>query len=246
MCLAISELLKKETLSIQETGNNTGIFSGVLNTAFSDLAGISESGSMNVAAGDKVFATYRDPQNLENISGTISVVATATAKDGRDGILTLTPSSFIVGSDVTIEVADADQNAAAGAAEKVSVTVTNTRTNELQAIELTETGPNTGIFREKLGTTDQTTSGKITAKGGDELTAAYVDTVTSSGTETTRTASTTAINPIWAFTVSASVNPTNLDAPGLTDLRNQRSQQRQHDAYRPLSGRTSQRKMAAY
>ncbi|MBT8099557.1 MAG: hypothetical protein KJO82_07385, partial [Gammaproteobacteria bacterium] len=51
-----------ETVTLTETGANTGVFAGVLPTTFAATAGASNSGNMNGDEGDTLTASYEDAQ----------------------------------------------------------------------------------------------------------------------------------------------------------------------------------------
>ncbi|MGB3740139.1 MAG: hypothetical protein WA948_12405 [Pontixanthobacter sp.] len=103
---------------------------------------------------------------------------------GSDAQLTA-PLSRKIGNTVTIEVTDSDRNQRSAFADTLSVSVRNTRTGEIETVTLTETGPNTGIFRASLATTNAdrgpNNNGSMSARTGDVLETIYNDATNSTG-----------------------------------------------------------------
>lgn len=97
---------------------------------------------------------------------------------GTDAQLTAPPVRT-VGQTVTIDVADADQNTRASVRDSFTVTVRNQTTGETEPLLLTETGPNTGIFRAILPTQDggpgPNNNGTINGRAGQRLEITYQD-----------------------------------------------------------------------
>ncbi|MCX6049084.1 MAG: hypothetical protein NT075_28620, partial [Chloroflexi bacterium] len=86
---------------------------------------------------------------------------------------------YLENGTVYVQVNDADQNANTSAAETVSVNLVNSNTSDVEALTLTETGVNTGIFRGNMPssiTAGQTSGdGTLYAKAGDSVAATYTD-----------------------------------------------------------------------
>ncbi|TCD04310.1 hypothetical protein EYB45_08695 [Erythrobacteraceae bacterium CFH 75059] len=103
---------------------------------------------------------------------------------GSDGVLTA-PLARRVGDAVEIEVIDADRNTRAAAVDTLTVTVTNRTTGEQETVVLSETGPNTGIFRAALPTqsapSGSSGDGVMAALPGQILRTSYADTLNTGG-----------------------------------------------------------------
>lgn len=209
-----------ETITLVETGVNTGVFTVSLNTAFGAAAGANNSAVMNCISGDTISAVYSD--TLTAAGGTGSSTASTLVSGGSDGIITLTASA-LPGQTVTVSVADQDLNANAAAVETVVVTVANTTTGESESITLTETGANTGIFTGTAATAfgaaaGATGDGAINTTAGQNLVATYNDALTTAGGAATVTASTAITGGATAtLTATASIYPGGAVALTLTD-----------------------------
>ncbi|NTV13678.1 MAG: hypothetical protein HGA96_07095, partial [Desulfobulbaceae bacterium] len=99
--------------------------------------------------------------------------------------LNTTAVNFQEGDTIGLRVTDNDQNLNTGAADTLSVTVTNTTSGELETVSLTETGVNTGIFQGTLATSTSSAdtgniSGKLYMVLGDNIKAEYTDPFTGS------------------------------------------------------------------
>ena len=55
-----------ETITLTETGVDTGVFEGTVNTVFGDIAGTDNDGIFNTQAGDTVTVTYDDELDRSN------------------------------------------------------------------------------------------------------------------------------------------------------------------------------------
>jgi uncharacterized repeat protein (TIGR01451 family) len=69
---------EQETVSLTETGVNTGVFSTTLGTALGTDAGSAGDGSLNVAGGHRLVATYQDA--LTSTGGSATRTATGTVQ----------------------------------------------------------------------------------------------------------------------------------------------------------------------
>lgn len=104
---------------------------------------------------------------------------------GIDGSLSVS-GPFTAGNPLTILLSDADLNTDPGAVETVTITVSNQDTGESEQVTLTETSANSGIFTAALSTADADgpgadNDGTLNLRGGQTLSAAYLDTLTSTG-----------------------------------------------------------------
>ena len=191
-----------EAVTLTETGVNTGIFTGTLPTLFGATAGTNNSGSLNTQATDTVTVTYSDA--LTATSTTATPTATDTVSGGVTGTVTITPTSG-PGDTLTIAVTDADLNTSTTTAQTVVVTAVNSVTGESEAVTLTETGPNTGIFSGTLATAagaaaGTNNSGSMNTKAADTVVVTYNDTLAANGGPAAPTATdiVTANNPLVA------------------------------------------------
>ena len=138
-----------------------------------------------------------------NGSGNDYGTATVSPR-GTDATIDITDTS-IPGDTLSVTVTDGDRNADPAAAETVTATVVNNATGETETITLTETGPNTGIFRGTIATVGGSTAGAngdgvLVTRAGDTVTASYQDTWTSTGTPATRTDTGTVTGAILRIT----------------------------------------------
>ena len=87
-------------------------------------------------------------------------------------------ASYVVGDTVYVTVEDADENRTPGVADTIvgAVVVENPRTGAKVTVDLTETGPDTGIFLSEPITTGEEGSGAMMiVEPGDTLKATYTD-----------------------------------------------------------------------
>jgi YD repeat-containing protein len=90
-------------------------------------------------------------------------------------------TSYEIGTDdAYVTVTDSDQNRDSNLAETVSVVITCTSSGDSETITLTETGNNTGVFRNTTGINSALPpatqeNGIIEASNGDVITATYTD-----------------------------------------------------------------------
>ncbi|MCK5913202.1 MAG: OmpA family protein, partial [Desulfuromusa sp.] len=93
--------------------------------------------------------------------------------------LTLNPTGvFHVGEPLFLRITDGDQNLDPTLAETIIVTVTAAETGDREVLQLTETGPDTGIFTGYLGSTADpagSDNGLISLVANGTLTAHYAD-----------------------------------------------------------------------
>jgi large repetitive protein len=202
-----------ETVTLTETGVNTGIFTGSLATTFGAIAGANDSGTLNTQAADTITVTYNDA--LSSTGTAVARTATDTVSGGVTGIVSITPTSK-PGDTLTISVADADLNTSSTTAQTVVVTAVNAVTGESEQVTLTETGPNTGSFSGALVTATGATagannSGTMNTKSGDTVVVTYNDAKAANGgpAAPTATDTVTSFNPLVATndSVTGLINP---------------------------------------
>lgn len=184
---------ESETLTLTETGPNTGVFTAVLATIFGSTAGPNNDGNLVVQGGDTVRATYNDAVN--NAGNPATVTADTAVTSGVSGTLTSLPASINPGAAVTLTLTDNDLNTNPATAQTATLTTVNSRTGESELLTYTETGANTGVFTSTLPTVfnaaaGANNSGSMNCQSGDQLTTTYNDALTVSGTTATVTATT--------------------------------------------------------
>lgn len=182
---------ESELLTYTENGPNTGVFTASLPTAFSAAAGSNNSGTMNCMASDSLSTTYADALTGPGTTATIS--ASTLVNGGGDGVL-ITTASIIPGQSVTVTLIDTDLDTTA-AADTFTITLTDTSTGESETVILTETGGGTSVFTATVPTVFNLAAGAnndgvFNVQSGHIVSGTYVDTVTSSGGQTTSTATT--------------------------------------------------------
>ncbi|MBW3650443.1 MAG: Ig-like domain-containing protein, partial [Actinobacteria bacterium] len=172
------------TVTLTETGPDTGVFSGA-----ASLSTAASSGTkLQVAPGATVTATYNEP----NASGTGTTARAATATMAINGGVAFNGGSYQLTGTPTVTVTDADLNTDSATAQTVPVVLRSTSDATGVTLTLTETGPSTGIFSGTSSFTTGPSSGTaLKVAAGDTLTAAYAETTTFEGPAATRTASTT-------------------------------------------------------
>lgn len=185
-----------ESVSLTETGPDTGIFSNTLITAYGTTADGNNNGILKVFAGNTIRSTYQDAHTASGGAATYTVSSVVVG--GTNGTLTMAPANLIPGSDLTVSINDADLNTDPASVDSVSVNVTNNTTAENEIVLLTETGANTGIFSGTVSTVLDSAGpdndGTINVQVGNTLTALYDDTVSSTGAPATRTSMVIVIN----------------------------------------------------
>jgi len=185
---------ESEDVICTETGQDTGIFTAFLPTAFGPAAGADDSGSMNVQAGDTVRGTYND---VADATGNPAAATDDTLVTGGDTASLASTTPIYPGDGVTITLEDNDLNASPVAVDTVLLWTTNTRTGEAEQLTYTETGPDTGIFTASLATdfgagAGAGADGRINCISGDNLVTNYNDMLTDEG-DTANISATTAV-----------------------------------------------------
>ncbi|MEO1174388.1 MAG: hypothetical protein AAFX94_20395, partial [Myxococcota bacterium] len=140
---------ESELVTVTEDGTNAVVFRGVLPTVFGTSSGGNNTGSLVVEAGDTVTVRYEDALNA--LGGSSNRTDTVEIAGGTDGVLSV-PAEFNLGGVLSIQVEDADLNELGSALEALVVDVVNLATGELEQVALTESGPNSGVFRGTVAT----------------------------------------------------------------------------------------------
>ena len=177
---------ESEIITLTETGPDTGIFTGTVDTTFGTVAGTDNDGVFNTQAGDTVTVTYDD-----EFDGTGNdpdpITDTDIVGGGITGTVDITDFS-IPGDTLDIVVTDGDLNEDPLVIETVDVVVVNDVTGEIEIITLTETGPDTGVFTGTVDTTFGTVAGTdndgvFNTQAGDTVTVTYDDELDTAGND---------------------------------------------------------------
>ncbi len=180
---------------------------GSLVTLVSDNPGDGNDWNLDNQSTSTITADWVDVQN-SNASNTVTAI-NSTDSDFNTNWDFIPPDSSVTAftdssgtdktsytygtDDVYVQVSDDDENTDAGSAQTVSVTVTSANGGDSEDLTLTETGNDTGVFRNTSGLplglgTATNDDGTLTIAGSDTLTASYTDdddaTDTSSDTAT--------------------------------------------------------------
>ena len=116
------------SLILNETGVNTGIFSGTLHFSSGSTSGT----TLKATPGDVITATYSGQSSIA------SILPVVIAFDS--------PSGYDRGAFAHLTVTDNDANVDPTVSEKITVHLVSTANPSGIDIVLTETGPNTGVF----------------------------------------------------------------------------------------------------
>ena len=156
-----------------------------------DILSLASNQTLEIAAGDRVVATYTDEftQNDLNTSQLLTHELTATynnadinaisytlSQAGRGGVSTQRKELMRVdpGERIVVEVVDFDEDKT-NKIDKVMVEVVVNDGEPIQ-MEATETDPNSGIFTREIDTTAGKEEGQLTVKQGDVVYLRYNDT----------------------------------------------------------------------
>lgn len=166
-----------ETLTLTESTTTPGLFEGTVATVFGTSAGTDNDGTFNTQSGNTLTVTYNDA--LTSTGQTANPTDSGTVNGGSDATVSLTPESM-PGDTLALSVTDIDLNTNPSSLETTTVSLTNTRTGEVETVIVTETGPNTGVFTATLNTSanaadNANNSGVIFTNAGDTLTLSYTD-----------------------------------------------------------------------
>ena len=172
--VAVMNGSQTETVAVTETGTNTGIFTGNIETAFS-LSFTAGDGIVQAKAGDEIEFCYAD--SLDSAGNTVGRCATTAVVGGHDSQIRTTVVSQ-PGDTVRVRVIDADLS------ESVDVGVENPRTGEVESIVLSQFDTGDSHFYGRFFTDSQAgTVGDSTLAmaRGDVVVVTYADTLTAQG-----------------------------------------------------------------
>ncbi len=160
-----------ETITLSASGG--GVFTATLGTSSS--AGTSGDGTLNVQAGDQIYALYSDaigssdtPEGIWSLQSTNATFAV--------------PTSITVGDSLSIAMSDVDKGAATrvNGSGTLDVLVRNRTSGELETVSLFESPANSGQFAGFLptdfsGGTTTSGSGSLGVAVGDSIEVEYTD-----------------------------------------------------------------------
>lgn len=172
-----------QTITLSETGANTGIFFSAAVPAVRDPTPSGANGTLEVLQGDTVTATYVDPTDAGDTTqdtAAINIRTAATIDFIASG--SVLPNDYRLGEGIVVEVVDVDENQSHLVAEvlNLAVGVTSAGGLDLETLTLTETGLDTSRFRSD-GTLLSAVNVAVTGNGTMEvvipesLTATYTD-----------------------------------------------------------------------
>lgn len=165
-------------LKLNETGPNTGTFSGTLK--FSTAASNAVTGVIKVAASSIITAEYTDKSNPNNAAGVI-VSARAAFKFKEAVIETSAENDYGTGNMLDIKITDPDANNP-DRVDTITAKVGNGNITNNITVRLEETGPNTGEFVQRVWFTDRAGSRKLLYMAeSDKVIIRYNDTTVPQG-----------------------------------------------------------------
>ncbi len=173
-----------ETLTLTETGNDTGVFRNTTALPSNDNAtGAPGNGILETQAGNTIKASYTDPDySADKSSDTATMLAlgssltTFTDADGAE------VNGYLIGADpIYVTVIDADENTNPAGRQAVSAIISDTNTGDSETLALLETGDDTGQFRNAMGLSSKDSAtgtpgnGILETKVGHIIGASYTD-----------------------------------------------------------------------
>ncbi len=117
----VSDNGESEDVTLTETGPDTGVFEGTVDTTYGNAAGTDDDGTFNTEAGDILTVTYDDAFDALG-NDPAAVTDTNTVTGGDTGTVDITDTT-IPGDTLTVTVTDNDLNTNSGVAETIVVTV---------------------------------------------------------------------------------------------------------------------------
>jgi uncharacterized repeat protein (TIGR01451 family) len=143
------------------------------------------SNSVIAAAGGTVGSGDDTVQSSESVVAAPPVIIDFTDASGNP------VSAYVINSGIFVTLNDLARNTNSTSIQTVSVTVTNTANGDREILTLTETGTNTGVFRNTSALPSSVTSGAgatngtLLALAGHALSVAYTDPVTANSDSAT-------------------------------------------------------------
>jgi len=196
------------TLTLNETGVNTGIFTGSISTT--TAASTTAAGGIQVAHGDTIVAEYTDSANAAGTSAT--PVASLTATETK-AVLTV-PEVSEEGATFTITLNEPDGDSPSGTLTGTTALAKDTLTLKVFStsdpigfnMTLTETDNDSKVFSSSLALTTSSSiqNQRIKAASGDTVTVRYVDyTDATSGTTSSKVESTFTVGAAQALATTS-------------------------------------------
>ncbi len=164
---------QSEDVTVVETGNSSGVFTGSLPVA--PGAAVADNEAIETDPGSTIEFCYDD--SLNAAGQTVELCATAWVSGGRDGRVEMTAVSQ-PGDTLRIQVVDADLNADPAVREATEVDVLNRTTADSKALVLTEISVDDSVFFGMLKTvlaSSSSTDGVLATQGADTIQVHYVD-----------------------------------------------------------------------
>ncbi len=169
-----------------ETGNATGIFRNSIGFPLTQANSYTQNnGTLEAKKGDTLTVTYTDAEDSTDNTASDTSTTTATFTTSTTKLTNSSgteQATYIVNADtVYVTITDGDENTDATTKQTVTGTVTSSSTNDSEALTLTETGNNTGIFRNTTGLTINTdnaatnNNSTLETKDAATITASYTD-----------------------------------------------------------------------
>jgi len=156
-------------------------------------------GSSPVSIATTSYRTGSDPAASFVTIAPPKPLGSDTAIDLSIPVPLVAATAYHAGEPVFVRVTDHDQNLDRSLRETVITTITNSDTNEIEVLRLTETGPDTGVFVGYIDSIDATTAsgassynGYLPVKQGSPLKGNYVDVVDGSDSS----AATVVVDPL--------------------------------------------------
>ncbi|MBW3556482.1 MAG: hypothetical protein KY454_06030, partial [Actinobacteria bacterium] len=164
---------------LQETANDSGVFSGTV--GFNLVASDGVARSLKVAAGDAVTLTYTDASPSATVTDTARMFT-------DDATGSFDKARYSVADTATLAVTDVDRNLDATTAETISVNLKSESDGTGVDVVLTETAADSGLFSGTARFTTGSSSGTtLKVAAGNTLTLTYSEPLFA-GTTATRTA----------------------------------------------------------
>ncbi len=142
-----------ETLTLTELGNNVGVFRNVVGLLPSTSGMLTpNNGELETGAGHTIVALYTDDDPSDTSSDDARMTGTGASDTDFTDSGGTEVAAYIIGVDgIYVTVQDGDENTNSSVGDTVSVLVTDSGTGDSETLTLTETGPNTGVFRNTVG-----------------------------------------------------------------------------------------------
>ncbi|HOO56313.1 MAG TPA: hypothetical protein PLN69_05795 [bacterium] len=202
-----------ETVTLTETGADTGVFTALLPTEEGAVAGPDNDGKLVVKDTDTILASYVDPAGADGVPVTVTdTLAIITAPPGYSGSIAST-ASILPGDTVTITVSDPDLNTDPAIIESVVINAVNQNTGEAESVTCFETAVDSGVFTGTFNTTlgaaaDTDNNGTMNVVSGNIIVSTYNEAADMNGNPAVLTANTDVTGGVTGIlTASPSVSP---------------------------------------